>query len=581
MAGRRRFAAVMAGLVAAWVTPMAADAQIRKVPEALVTAASSAPQRVIIQLASPSEGGRQEAYRRPEAHIQGTLGRAARGVAGIADEPYVVAEVDRDGLARLERDASVRRVVPDRLMKAFLPESTKLLHVPDAWSHGSRGNGTAVAILDTGTNGNHPFFKGRIVAEACFSSTVAASGSTSLCPNGRGEQVGAGAAAPCDPRAVALGCVHGTHVAGIAAGANGTLKGQTLNGVAPGAGIVAVDVFSKLEGEATCGKGQKACISAWTSDVLRGLLYVERIAASTHVAAINLSLGSGKWAGDCDAQSPYTDVVSRLTAKGIAVVVAAGNDGFAGAVTEPACVSSAVTVSAVRKDGTIDADYANTSPVVDLVAPGTQILSSAGETYVRLDGTSMAAPHVTGLIALLRAGHPKASVAELVAAIQASGTKVTDGRDALTFALPNAEAAIARLDASPAAPPSPAPKPQPSPSPSPSPSPPPVAAQPPPDPRVAGCGPVCIEAGRDTRRVIFVLANHDPVGADTLATLRTVFGAGARVEDIGDGKLLVELPEGTGGPDIDRARRGVGDGTRVFPDRPMDALQPGGRIQIK
>lgn len=568
----QRLAAGTAAIIAVCGALSPAAAQVRKVPEALVTAASSAPQRVIIQLASPSEGGRQEAYRQPEAHIQGTLGRAARGVAGIADEPYVVAEVDRDGLARLERDGSVRRVLPDRLMKAFLPDSTKLLHVPDVWGHGTRGNGTAVAILDTGTNGNHPFFKGRIVAEACFSSTVAASSSKSICPNGRSEQIGAGAAAPCDPRAVALGCVHGTHVAGIAAGANGTVKGQALDGVAPGAGIVAVDVFSKLEGEAACGRGQKACISAWTSDVLRGLLHVERIAAATHVAAINLSLGSGKWTGDCDAQSPYTDVVNRLTAKGIAVVVAAGNDGFAGAVTEPACVSSAITVSAVRKDGAIDAGYANTSPVVDLVAPGTQILSSAGETYVRLDGTSMAAPHVTGLIALLRAGHPKASVAELVEAIQASGLKVTDGRDNLTFALPNAEAAIARLDASPAAP---------NPTPPPSAAPPPVAQRPAPDPRIAGCGPVCIEAGKDTRRVIFVLANRDPVGRETLATLRTVFGAGARVEDIGDGKLLVELPEGASGPDIDRARRGVGDGTRVFPDRPMDALQPGGRIQIR
>ncbi|GEL44812.1 hypothetical protein MEX01_54030 [Methylorubrum extorquens] len=60
-----------------------------------------------------------------------------------------------------------------------------------------------------------------------------------------------------------------------------------------------------------------------------------------------------------------------------------------------------------------------------------------------------------------------------------------------------------------------------------------------------------------------------------------MFGERARVEDIGDGKLLIELPEGATGQDIDRARRSVGDDTRVFPDRPMDALKPGGRIQIR
>lgn len=555
------------GLAAALLGPgFAASAQSRKVPEALMTAAAAAPQRVIVQLATPAEGGRQEAVRRPEAYVVGALGRDATAVAGIGDAPYVVASVGGAGLAKLQRDKSVKRVLPDRVVRAFLPESTKLLNVPEVWSHETRGGGAAVAIVDTGVNAQHPFFKGRIVAEACFSSTDAAHGSTTLCPNGQNEQIGAGAAAPCDPRAVAHACIHGTHVAGIAAGADGSADGVTLNGVAPGATIVAVDVFSRFEGEAVCGKGQRACVSAWTSDVLRGLLYVEQTAARTHVAAVNLSLGSGKYDAACDAQSAYNDVIERMTKEGIAVVVAAGNDGFAGAVSEPGCVSSAVTVSATRKDGVIDTDYANTSSIVKLVAPGTQILSAAGDGYVRLDGTSMATPHVTGLIALMRSAHPKATVAEIVAALQKSGKSETDARDDLTFALPDAEAAMALLNAA-----------------DPDTQPAPIAQQPAPDapdPRVGACGPVCVEVDKTSRRVIFVLARHDAVSPDVLASLRALFGERSKVQDIGDGKLVVEIPADADASAVERARRSTGADTRIFPDQPLKALTPGGRVVI-
>lgn len=561
---------IAAAIVTLLICMAAAQAQNRKVPESLMISASrGGHQRVIVLMASPQEGGRQEAARQPERYVENALQGTTRLVRGIADQPMVVAEVNREGLQRLERDQSVRRVIPDALMSAFLPDSTKLLHVPELWSKATKGSGVAVAILDTGVQHDHPFVANRIVAEACFSSASPANGSSPLCPNGQPEQIGPGAGNACDYKAITSNCVHGTHVAGIAAGASGRFKDVPLDGVAPQADIVAVQVFSRFEGEQRCGKGQKFCINAWTSDVIKGLLFVERIAAQRRIAAVNLSLGGGKLESACDLQSAYADIVNRLTQAGIAVVAAAGNNGYVGAVTEPGCIASAITVGAVDKSDKIDTSYSNTADMIDLVAPGTQILSSAAGSYYKLDGTSMAAPHVTGLFALLKSKHPEAGVETIMAAIKSSGQQIADPRNRMSFTLPNAEAALAVLDGGS--------KPAPAPSPGPAPAP----QQPTPDPRLSACGPVCVDIGKDTRRVIFVLANREPVAAETLARLRTMFGANAKVEDIGDGKLAVELPEGTTGGDVDRARKGIGDDTKVFPDRPLETLQPGGRIMIR
>jgi subtilisin family serine protease len=556
--------------LSALATPVSAQ---ERVPESLITAARDKPQRVIILMASPKQGGRQEAYRQPEAYIANALGKDARRTSGILDQPLVVTEISRAGLLKLQRNESVLQVFPDTLMKTSLPQSTALLDVPLVWEKQTRGSGVSIAVLDTGLQTQHPFVKERIVAEACFSSTSEAQKSTTLCANGQGEMVGAGASEACDFRAVTSNCVHGTHVAGIAAGANGEAGGEKLFGVAPEAGLVAVKVFSRFDGEEICGKGTPTCISAWTSDVLKGLLFVEQIAAEKKVAAINLSLGSGKHESACNDRSAYSDVVDRLTKSGIAVIAAAGNEGLDKAIAEPACVQGIIAVGATTKDGAIDTAYSNSSRQVAIAAPGSQILSSAADGYYKLDGTSMAAPHVAGLFALLRAQYPKASLAELQEAVMKTGKSVKDPRNGIQSILPDAEAAMLAL-AGGSAEPTPEPKPEPKPDPKPD-------EPDEPDPRVAGCGPVCIEDGKDMRRIIFVLAKGQSVTPQTIAALKASFGDGAKVEDIGDGKLLVELPVQPKADDIDRARKDVGDGTKVLPDEPLKTLEPGQTIKIQ
>lgn len=551
----------LTAVISTLLAPVAglAFAQSPKVSESLITAAQARPQRVIVLMAAPDQGGRQEAFRQPENFVRGVLGATARSVGGIADQPMVVAEVSSEGLRRLARSESVLRVVPDNLLSASLPDSVKLVNVPEVWSRQTRGGSVAVAILDTGMQLDHPFVKGRVVAEACFGSTVESRGSKSLCANGHGEQISRGAAAACDYKTVSTGCVHGTHVAGIAAGAAGDANGVPFDGIAPEAAIVAVKVFSRFDGEEACGKGVRTCISAWTSDTLKGLLYVERIAAERKVAAVNLSLGSGHFAGPCDDKSVFTDVVARLHKAGIAVVAAAGNEHLVGEIAEPACVSGVIAVGAIKKSGEIDISYSNTSAQVAIVAPGTQILSSAADGYVKASGTSMAAPHVAGILALLRAHNPRATVDQLVDAVKKTGKPVTDPRNNLASVVPDAEAAMLALADG-------------------------VASVPNPDgadPRITNCGPVCIEEGRNMRRIIFVLARGQKVTADTISRLQESFGGKAKVEDIGDGKLLVELPVAPAAEDVDRARRGVGSGTRVVPDRPLDALKPGQTIKIQ
>jgi subtilisin family serine protease len=534
-------------------------AQSPKVPESLIAAAQGKQQRVIVLMAAPNQGGRQEAFRQPETFVRGALGTTARSVNGIADQPMVVAEVSAEGLRRLARNESVLRVVPDVMWKASLPDTVKLLDVPDVWSKQTRGGGVAIAVLDNGVQLDHPFVKGRIVAEACFSSTVESVGSKTMCANGTGEQIGSGAAAACDDKTVSAGCVHGTHVAGIAAGAGGRANGAPLDGVAPDAGIVAVKVFSRLDGEAVCGKGVKTCLTAWMSDVLKGLLYVERIVAERKIAAVNLSLGGGQFAGPCDDQSILSDVVGRLRKAGTAVVAAAGNEHLVGEISQPACVSGVIAVGAIKKTGEIDTDYSNTSAQVTIVAPGTKILSSAAGGYAELSGTSMAAPHVAGILALLRAQSPRATVDQLIDVVKKTGKSVTDPRNNLMSTVPDAEAAMLALVGGVAS----ASKPDGT------------------DPRITNCGPVCIQDDKNMRRIIFVLAKGRTVTAETMSRLQESFGAKAKVEDIGDGKLLVELPVAPTPEDVNNALRGVGEGTRVVPDRPLDALKPGQSVIIR
>jgi subtilisin family serine protease len=327
--------------------------------------------------------------------------------------PYIVAEVSAQELAAMYSNPQFGEWSEDRIAYPTLAQSGSLVQAPQLWEAGGRGKGQAVAILDTGVDRTHPFLAGRVAVEACFSTTSAASGATSVCPNGQASQTGEGAGVQCK----ASGCDHGTHVAGIAAG-----KGTDFSGVAPEADIVAVQVFSQFTGRA-CGIGASPCVASFTSDQIRALDFVLQQAGQRSIPAITMSLGGGRSTQHCDFDLTKP-IIDQLRAAGVATAIASGNDGFRESVSFPGCISTAVTVGATSKQDQL-AEFSNCGPQVDLHAPGVSINSSVpGGGFASFNGTSMATPHVAGAFAALKSAHPKATIDQIEKALKDTGVDV-------------------------------------------------------------------------------------------------------------------------------------------------------------
>jgi subtilisin family serine protease len=210
------------------------------------------------------------------------------------------------------------------------------------WANYLTGGGKTIAVLDTGVDRLHPFLGGRVVEEACFSSG-------SDCPNGQTTQTGTGSAAPCIYSARL--CLHGTHVAGIAAG-----QGLNSSGVAPNANIMAVQVFHRATGT-DCTAGSDPCPKASTRDLIKALERVYQLRNTYDFAAVNMSLGSDQFTDYCDAEG--TDflatkaIIDNLKAASTATVLSSGNEGSTDAVGFPGCISSAITVGNTTKQDTV------------------------------------------------------------------------------------------------------------------------------------------------------------------------------------------------------------------------------------
>jgi subtilisin family serine protease len=271
------------------------------------------------------------------------------------------------------RTASATRVWLDRAVTVALDESVPQVGVPEVWDAGYDGTGVAVAVLDTGMDPTHPDLPAdRIAGTANFT-----------------------------PDPLVDGHGHGTHVASIVAG-SGEASGGTYRGVAPGASLLVGKVLPDS------GSGP-------TSAVIEGMEW----AAGQGADIVNLSLSSAA----TDGTDPASLAVDALTEQtGTLFVVATGNDSRDAAVGSPAAASSALSVGAVDKQDQL-APYSNRGPRLgdaavkpELTAPGTGIgaARAAGtsrgtiidERYTRLDGTSMATPHVAGAAALLAQVHP-------------------------------------------------------------------------------------------------------------------------------------------------------------------------------
>lgn len=242
----------------------------------------------------------------------------------------------------------------------------------------STGDGVVVAVLDTGVQLDHPALKTSLVPgrDVVQGDNLAAESANGLDDDGDGT--------------IDEGAGHGTHVAGI------------VHQVAPGARIMPVRV---LDDE---GSG-----SLWQA--AEGILW----AASHGAQVINTSFGTHGSAG------VLKDAVAQVTADGVLVVGAAGNDGK-DRTMYPAAADGALAVASVGP-GDVASTFTNRGRWIDVAAPGETIHSTfafpAG-SWAANSGTSMATPFVTGEAALVLARRPAATPAEVTRVITSTAAPV-------------------------------------------------------------------------------------------------------------------------------------------------------------
>ncbi|NIQ01469.1 MAG: S8 family serine peptidase, partial [Nitrospinaceae bacterium] len=343
-------------------------------------------------------------------------GQTFRGVKKFRFIPFLGLEVDAADVTDLQSDPRVIGIREDRLWAPILADSVPLIGADAVFDRGFTGSGWTVAILDTGVDKNHSFFGGRVVSEACYSTNAPSLSISSLCPGGVESSTAPDSGLHCnanDPSLDDAGCDHGTHVAGIAAG-----NGASFSGVAQGANLIAIQVFSKVDDPSQCLPFGLSvpCLLAFTSDIIQGGERVLELSGTFDIASANISIGgSTKFTSPCDSAFPSSKTaIDNLRAQDIATVIASGNEGYSDGLSAPACISTAVSVGSTTKSDQISS-FTNTASFLSLLAPGSSIQSSLpGEAFGFKSGTSMATPHVTGAWALLQeavsAEGPPASV---------------------------------------------------------------------------------------------------------------------------------------------------------------------------
>ena len=404
------------------------DRMIVKYKDARASAkgAAQVPAMVQTRLAKLNRAGQQFGLQMRALHSTATGANVVH-----LGKKMSVAEVEALAKDLAARDPEVEYAEPDRMMVKMLTpndtrygeqwhyfESTGGLRANTAWDL-TTGVGVNVAVIDTGYR-LHADLSGQFVGGYDFITDVAIAADG----NGRdsdaqdnGDSVVAGQCGAGEPASGSSW--HGTHVAGTIAARTG--NGAGVAGVAFGAKIVPVRVLGK------CG--------GYTSDIADAIIWssggaVTGVPANANKArVINMSLGGG---GACDVTTQ--NAINSARSRGAVVVVAAGNENQDASNSNPANCAGVVTVAATNRSGG-RAYYSNYGTVVDVAAPGGDtstagggILSTANagsttpgaDNYAFYQGTSMATPHVAGVVALMLAKTPSLTVDQVESTLKST-----------------------------------------------------------------------------------------------------------------------------------------------------------------
>ncbi|MDG2050754.1 MAG: S8 family serine peptidase [Myxococcota bacterium] len=342
-------------------------------------------------------------------------------------------------IRRLAQNPDVAQVYVDGEVHKNTNQGRSMIGVAQAAAAGFQGAGLNVAVLDSGIDTDHPDLVDHLVDERCWCRSNNFNPSVGCCPAGGDTQTGPGAAEDDDG--------HGTSVSGIIT-SNGTVASS---GVAPSAGIVAVKVLD------ASGGGR-------FSDIAAALDWLVANHVALNVRVVNMSLGDGDEYSS-DAVSPCSgsntaNAIADLTAAGVAVFVASGNDGHTDGISFPACVADAISVGGVYDaalgnvswcgdtcsttlctDTNTAADdfvcHTNSDELLDVLAPDYATATSglAGSATI-FGGTSAASPYAASLGLLLieqaldQGGD--LSVSELRTLMKSHGPMVTNSANGLS-----------------------------------------------------------------------------------------------------------------------------------------------------
>ncbi|KKT76117.1 MAG: hypothetical protein UX31_C0009G0003 [Candidatus Nomurabacteria bacterium GW2011_GWA1_46_11] len=362
----------------------------------------------------------------------------------------------------IRKEPTVKRISPNYEVTATLMDSVPLINADKVWQlkgpygKGVTGDGINVAVIDTGVDYTHPDLGG------CTADQVMANQCSKVLA---GYDFANQDRDPLDDNG------HGTHVASTIA-SSGSLKG-----VAPGARIIPYKVLD------SGGSGTFANVMAAIDAAVKtqGLLY------QYQVQVVNMSLGANCWGfydNDCGPNDPVSQSVDRASTAGIVMVISGGNSGSAAStIGSPGTARTAITVAAATKAKQI-ADFSSRGPVIwagknfnkpDITAPGVDICAARSttgmlgsrprcfdDTHILLSGTSMSAPHIAGVVALVLQNHIVWTPQQVKDALIKYAIDLGVDKNAQGAGLVDALATV--TSAHPAATPPPSPSPLPSPS---------------------------------------------------------------------------------------------------------------------